>query len=209
MKILVASSNSKTSLEIIKQNGWGRMFVKYVTRPFDGECWGFDNGAYAAHINKTEWDGDNFLRKVDRQMKFGKPIMAVCPDKFGGGLDSLEFSLKWRDKLPNEWDWYLAVQDNIHPRDVIREKVFTDDKFKGIFLGGSTKYKFMALAWAKIAHANDKKFHYARCSTRSRIQVARFIQSDSIDSAFPFWVKERREKFIKYLEEPIQPDFRF
>jgi len=200
MKVFLAASGSKENIEILKSHCWGRLFVRDVVQPFDGECWAFDNGAYAAFTNKTVWDGDAFMRRVERQSKYGKPEFAVCPDIVCGGKRSLGFSVLWIEQLKNGWNWYLAVQDGISPEDVVDIL----DKFHGVFLGGSNKYKSQVNVWAEFARKNGKKFHYARCSTRNRIHQARTAMSDSIDSAFPFWIKNRRHQFARFLEEDFK-----
>jgi len=192
-------SRSASSVEILKRNGWGRLFCAEVSKPYDGEHWAVDNGAYKSWQDGTEWNGKDFMDRIEKQMKIGNPDFAVVPDIPTKGLDSLKFSLDWREKLTNDWKWYLAIQDGMSV-DVVESVI---GLFDGLFLGGSNRFKGEAEKFCNLAHRYEKKFHYARASTRKRIHHARRVGADSIDSAFPFWIENRRKIVEQALIEPL------
>ena len=199
MIFFACDSRSKSSVEILKRNRWGRLFCANASKPYEGETWAFDNGAYRAWIKKEKWNQYDYLKRLDKQRKYGTPYFAVVPD-IVASPDSLEFSLKWRERLPNDWKWYLAIQDHTD-FEVFNKEVH---KFDGVFLGGSDVFKVTAQYWANLTKFHKKKFHYGRVSTRKRIQHARRIGADSIDSAFPFWIESRRKVVENALTEPIE-----
>lgn len=164
--------------------------------PYTGEPWAFDNGAYGDFLRGKQFDEDAFLRRLEKAYRLGCPYMAVAPDIVAGGLRSLEFSLRWLEKLPSDWCWYLAVQDGMGLDDV--DSVL--DRFSGIFLGGTDHFKATALHWARLAHGRGKKFHFARAGTLRKVEFAKLVGADSLDSSFPLWTKERLRTFIEAVD---------
>lgn len=173
------------------------MFVTVTPRPWEGEWWGFDNGAYRDWLRGAPFDGDRFLRRVERAAKRGVPYLAVAPDLVAGGARSLEFSLAWLDRLPREWPWYLAVRDGMSLADVAAVL----DRFAGIFLGGTDRFKAMAPHWAALAKKHGKPFHYARAGTRRKLLHARASGADSVDSVVPIWIPERLRQYARWWEQ--------
>jgi hypothetical protein len=167
----------------------------------DTEPWGFDNGAFSAWLERRPFPAEEFEKRLMVALRITGsriPQVAVTPDLVGGGTRSLEFSLGWLDRLPPEWPWYLAVQDGMHPEDVIEALPL----FAGIFLGGTTPFKGSAPLWAHLAHEHGKRFHYARAGTPRRIEAARYAGADSLDSSFPLWTKARWTEFEAMVEAP-------
>jgi hypothetical protein len=173
---------------LLEKHGWGRMWASRVNLSLDelvdGEPVGFDNGAYGAWDKKSPMFWRNFpskllLRRIDGMPRI--PNLAVAPDLPMAGNDSLSFSVTWRRKLPDEWPWYLAVQDGVS-KELVEGNI---DHFDGLFLGGSNEFKLGAEEWCNLAHRHGKKFHYGRASTYKRVREARLIGADSIDSITP------------------------
>ena len=192
-------SNGAKIMKFYKKNNWGRMFVMREPTPFEWEDWAFDNGAYIYWKRDVDFQEDDYKKRLEKAVKVKQPYLSVVPDKPTKGLESLKYSLEWRKKLPGDMNWYLAVQDGMTIRDVKPHL----DKFKGIFLGGSSKFKGTAYYWCKLAHQNDMKFHYGRAGTKRTIQHAKRIGADSADSAFPLWTKERQKNTVKLLNKNI------
>ena len=69
--------------------------------PYEGEPWGFDNGAWSCFVNKKPFDSAKFLKRISNMEVEGKPILAVTPDIVAAGKKSLEFSNSWIGKLDN------------------------------------------------------------------------------------------------------------
>lgn len=198
MKILLGDTRSKKNLAFLREHGWGRMFATVKPTPQDFEPWGFDNGAFVAWMCGEEFPEQEFLSRLDLALKVNSdPILAVCPDIVAGGMQSLEFSVKWLERLPSYWPWYLAVQDS----EPGKEKEYQDavlsvaHLFAGIFLGGTDKFKLTAYRWARLAHFCDKKFHYGRAGTLRKIRHAYAVEADSLDSTFPLWTVQRMNIF--------------
>lgn len=179
----------------LQELGWGRMVSEKHPAPYPDEPWGFDNGAFSAWLKQEPFPHDRFLYRLDIALDKPTPYLAVVPDLVARGIESLEFSLGWLDSLPDTWPWYLAVQDGMKIQDV--EPVL--DRFAGIFLGGTTRFKSTAPEWYEVARRNGKRFHYARASTPRRIEHAKRIGADSLDSAFPLWTEERFNEFITVM----------
>ena len=166
--------------------------------PFPGEPWGFDNGAFGFWTRGNRFEEDVFQRRFERGYATGnRPYLAVAPDIVGGGDMSLAFSLKWRDRLPNDWPWYLAVQDGMTGTKVVRAL----KRFAGLFLGGTDRFKMTAPDWVELAHGEGKPFHYARAGTAAKIRHALNCGADSLDSAFPLWTLERFDAFERMLTQ--------
>jgi hypothetical protein len=210
--ILLGDTRSKTALKFMREHGWGRMFATARPTPQRYEPWGFDNGAFDAWKKHKPFPEGKFLRRLDVALKVpkfwpffeGNPLLAVCPDIVAGGLRSLDFSLRWLEKLPVYWPWYLAVQDGMSEKDV--SKVL--HLFHGIFLGGTDKFKLTAYRWSLLAHSFDKRFHYGRAGTLRKIRHAWKVEADSVDSNFPLWTVKRLSIFRdewKALQREEQP----
>lgn len=194
--MIVGDTRSRKHVEILRELGWGRMVIDKATRPYEGEPWGFDNGAFRDHLRGEPFNESAFLRRLDRAYALGAPYLAVAADIVCGGVKSLEFSLQWLDRLPGDWPWYLAVQDGVKLADV--EPVL--HRFAGIFLGGSDAFKNMAYYWREFARRHGKRFHYARAGTGRKIARAARVGADSCDSAFPLWAAQRFRGFVRLSE---------
>lgn len=210
--VLVGDTRSSKLLTRIKTNGWGRMFCAGNATPFEGERWGFDNGAYVAWTKGQRFDDAGFLRRVERAYRVGTPLLAVLPDAVGGGLGSIKMSLRWLNsgKLPSDWPWYVALQDGCMGQEVVAEltgetrPLFVKDfqewrgrtqGIAGLFLGGTDRFKFTAPYWRRLADHIGMKFHYGRAGTPSKLRHALGSKCDSLDSAFPLWSMERFDAF--------------
>jgi hypothetical protein len=193
MKILLGDTRSKKNVSFLQDHGWGRMFATDRSIPlYPYEPWGFDNGAFVAWTNGEQFPEETFLKRLDKALLVpSDPIVAVCPDIVAGGMESLEFSVRWLERLPSYWPWYLAVQDGM-THNAVTEVAHL---FSGIFLGGTDKFKRTAYGWSRLAHCCDKKFHYGRAGTLRKLAHAHAVESDSVDSTFPLWSNSRMLTF--------------
>lgn len=194
MIFITGDTRSKKIIHFLKKYGMGRMVIGKSITPYYEEPWGFDNGAFRDWVNGKEFDQDAFLHRLERARKIGTPYLAVAPDIVAGGDRSLEFSLEWMERLPQDWPWYLAVQDGMK----LEQVSAIIQPFAGIFLGGTDKFKATAWYWCKLAYMHGKKFHYARAGTPRKLIDARKVGADSCDSAFPLWSMER---FMVLMDE--------
>lgn len=187
MLLLTGDTRSKKCVEWLQSRGFGRIWIDHKPTPYPQEPWGFDNGAFRDWKKGLIFDGDSYLRRLDKAYVVGIPYLAVVPDMVAEGLRSLDFSLSWLDRLPKEWPWYLALQDGMGLEDV--DSVI--DRFAGLFLGGTDRFKYTAWYWRKLSHRHGKPFHYARASTPRKIRHAMASGADSCDSAYPLWMADR------------------
>lgn len=200
MKVISGEqSNGAKIMEDYKSRKWGRMFVTRTPTPYPGEPWGFDNGAFGAWLRQRPFPAYDFEhRLIGLEQAPEPPYLAVLPDIVGQGLWSLEFSLGYLDKVPPA-PWYLVAQDGMVVNDV-RPVLIEHPEIVGIFLGGTTRFKETAAAWARLARRTGVQFHYGRAGVLRRIYHARRICANSLDSAFPLWTKERFSIFVSALE---------
>ena len=194
MLIIVGDTRSRAMIEVIKRQGFGRMWIASLPTPFNGEPWGFDNGAYAWWTQGKEFDETAFSIRLQAAISVGKPYLAIVPDIVAGGSKSLFYSLGWMSRLPKKWPWYLAVQDGMKEATVAKYLYI----FDGLFLGGTDKFKATAQKWCDIAHEQHKPFHYGRAGTLRKLQHAFNVGADSCDSAFPLWTMERMVRFCAF-----------
>lgn len=195
MKVYVGDGVMKY-IPWMAENGFGALFVSQYRNVNNYPYYSLDNGAYSAFANSREWDPARFLRLLGRSMKeIIPPDFVVCPDKVAKGLESLEFSLSWLDKLPEGPRYFLAVQDGMERPDVEPSL----KRFDGLFVGGSMDWKMeTAEGWVNLAHAHNKPCHIGRIGPWYRILWANRINADSIDSTT--WVREDRRYHIEYAK---------
>ncbi|MGA2159890.1 MAG: hypothetical protein ABSG90_11820 [Dehalococcoidia bacterium] len=197
MQILIGDTSEKRIKRICQETGMGRMVAQNWPDLYEGEPWGFDNGAWGFKDLPGGFDEKTFVNRLQKAVgKYKRPYLAVCPDIVAGGMKSLEFSMKWFYQLP-EWPWYLAVQDGMEVVAVME----VIDQFAGIFLGGTDEYKRYAGYWCQLAHHCGKKFHYGRAGTLNKLAHAIMVKADSLDSAFPLWTKNRLFSFIQAISQ--------
>jgi len=76
------------------------------------------------------------------------------------------------------------------------------ERFSGVFLGGTDRFKSGAAKWCQFAHRHNKKFHYGRCGVPRKIRHAVDIGADSCDSAFFLWDTSRINEVVMVLTVP-------
>lgn len=139
------------------------------------------------------WNEEAFERALERYG--GGADWVVLPDIVGGGMASLELSLRWSNRCQSMCDLVLiAVQDGMQPADMERH-VSTR---VGIFLGGSTPWKLAeAEKWGRwcaerpcrhpLATPDQPRtgcwFHFARVNTGRRFRLAHAAGADSVDGS--------------------------
>lgn len=216
MQVFVGDTRGQ-GVGFLQEQGWGRMFAsdRSIPQLYPYEPWAFDNGAfktwaganYQRDLTIDDWvilfDVEKFKKRLAAALKVNSdPCVAVVPD-IPGSKHSLEYSLSWLPELPSYWRWYLAVQDGMTHKEVLK----VASLFNGIFLGGTDRFKLTAYGWCRLAHFCDKKFHYGRAGTLRKIRHAWKVEADSLDSNFPLWTKQRMVELrdeLKALKEEEQ-----
>ena len=173
-----------------------------VSRPFRVptlRCpWVLDNGAFIDWKRDKPFDGDAFRKAVSRTMALPeeeRPRWCVCPDRVASPK-SLHFSTEWRRILPDDLDWYLAIQDGMKREEV--QFVINRFSFQGFFIGGSSGWKNAhAWEWVEWAHELGLRAHIGRVNGWRRLQWAVNIEADSIDGTG--WTRDPR--WVEYLRD--------
>lgn len=169
----------KRNVEQLRRWGWGMVITPYNRRP-PILRYMLDNGAWTDFTKNRPFSGERFWNEMQRLRAFDvRPDFAVCPDLVAQGLRSLDFSMGWRKDLPEDLNWYLAVQDGMetsHVRPVL-------ENFAGIFVGGTSEWKMRSVPdWARLSRESGKKLHVGRVNTLPRaFIVAEVCGADSFD----------------------------
>lgn len=197
MKVYSGNEGKLESIKRMNDEGWGVLLTSYRdTSIFRYYC--VDNGAFSAWKNEREWDAEHFVKTAEKFANSRKkPDFIVVPDKVACGLDSLDHSLDWLDKMPEgDYRRYLAVQDGMdefHVENVI-------DDFGGLFVGGTIDWKYStAKHWIKLAHNHNLPCHIGRVGTVDRIIWAARIGADSIDSSS--WAMNGTYDYLKAAQK--------
>jgi hypothetical protein len=140
-----------------------------------------DNGAYSDFRRGGDFPFDEyrFLSSISTCIKNGINLdFIVLPDRVAQGKKSLDFSIRWLERL--SWGRFaLALQDGVEESDIPihREEITT------LFVGGTRRWKWKnAKRWIDFAHANGKKCHIGQVGRLSHILEAERLGADSIDS---------------------------
>lgn len=134
-----------------------------------------DNGAWGCHQQGKPFDGGAFLWALER-IGAGADWV-VAPDIVGGGLDSLDLTSTWLNRIDHALV-LIAVQDGMTPMDV--RPLLTPGR--GLFLGGTTEWKLKTIAqWGNFARQVGCYFHVGRVNTARRIRIAQCAGAHSVD----------------------------
>lgn len=176
----------------------------------------YDNGAFVDFMHKRPFGIGQFMadmralraggkghRRTGRMIPLAKPQFIVLPDIVAQGPESLAESESWVAACEGIAPLYLAVQNGMREADV--EKALRPS-IRGLFVGGDLTWKFeTAPHWTAMAHAKGLAVHVGRVGTVARVEWARRIGVDSIDSSFPLWTRDRMTEFVAALGVEHQP----
>jgi hypothetical protein len=140
-----------------------------------------DNGAWTAYQRGEPFDEAAFLAVVDKLGERADWI--VLPDIVQGGLASLEFSLRWMERLRGMPSRLLiAVQNGMQLDDVAPYL----SPVVGIFIGGSTDWKeSTSQAWGLLARRRNCHLHVGRVNSARRIHICAAAGANSFDGSGP------------------------
>jgi hypothetical protein len=171
-------TGTKQNLDAMRKAGW-RLLVSAagVVRTEGFERYALDNGAWSAYTQGKEFDELAFGRALD--LVGEQADWVVIPDRVAAGKHSLDFSLKWLERLRHcPVKLLLAVQDGMEIDDV-RELV---NPAVGIFLGGTTEWKLKTMeAWGVLARRKNAYFHVGRVNSALRIGKCANAGAQSFD----------------------------
>jgi len=173
-------TGTRRNLAALRSAGWGLLVSRTGVWRTEGFArYVLDNGAWSDFQAGRSFDAEAFERLLD-QLGSGADWV-VLPDIVGGGLRSLELSLRWSNRVLSVCDQVLiAVQDGMETTDlahVVGRKV-------GIFLGGSTAWKLANMAlWGAFCRTQAVHYHVARVNTERRMWMAVAAGADSVDGS--------------------------
>ena len=133
----------------------------------------FDNGAFSAYQNKTEFDERAWINMIEKMAKEKiNPEWVLIPDKVGDKVGTLAMFLKYRMYVSKHgWPVAFAVQDGMVPQDV----PCTVDV---IFVGGTLAWKWKTLSmWCKAF----KRVHVGRVNRPNRLIQCYKEKVESVD----------------------------
>ena len=208
MIIYTCSNSTGWKLDKIKELGMGIMITTHADESYLKSFLStkhlplkvpvaLDNGAFGNFSNGYPFDEHAFLsalsyciyRKLDLDF-------VVCPDVVAGGNKSLDFSLRWADRLVGYNKLALEVQDGM-------TDVPNDPRFSHIFIGGTPEWKWKtAKFWVDKAHDMGKKCHIGQCGTLNRLNYAKEIGADSVDSTN--FVRNDSFEIVEEHQDPRQ-----
>lgn len=170
-------TGTKRNLDAMRANGW-RLLVsaKGVLRT-EGFRYCLDNGAWSAFTSGQPFDEYAFQKAFE---KLGEAAdFVVVPDIVCGGRQSLDFSLRWLERLQNSPSKLLiAVQNGIKPDDV-REYL---SPAVGLFVGGDTPWKLATVhSWSILARRRACHLHVGRVNSAKRIDLCSRAGAHSVD----------------------------
>lgn len=174
-----SNTGTKRNLAALRREGWRIMISAKGGLQPKGFKYAIDNGAWNAFTSGTEFDEAAFI-KAYALLADGADFV-VLPDIVAGGMASLEFSVRWRERLgATPCPMMLAVQDGMTVADV--QHLIGPDL--GIFVGGTTEWKVATMAqWAGLARARGAKTHAGRVNTARRIKICHAAGVDSFDGS--------------------------
>ena len=178
MMAYASRTGTQRNLAVLRAAGWGLMVSATGALRTEGFLrWCLDNGAWTAFQKDQPFDGAKFLLAYER-IAPGADFF-VLPDVVAGGLNSLDFSLAWRERLGAPLCLpLLAVQDGMAPVDIA---TLVGPEL-GVFVGGTTRFKEDTLpSWGKLARECGAHLHVGRVNSARRVALCAAAGANSID----------------------------
>ncbi|EIM98675.1 hypothetical protein WQE_22728 [Paraburkholderia hospita] len=192
-------TGTRRNLEALADADWRLLVSAKGEHRTEGMRYAIDNGAWTAYQRGEPFDEPAFLDVVEKLGERADWI--VLPDIVQGGLASLEFSLRWKERLSGIPSQVLiAVQNGMQLEDVAPYL----SPVVGIFIGGSTEWKEeTAAAWGLLARRRNCHLHVGRVNSARRIRICAAAGANSFDGSGP----SRFSKALPRLDRATrQPD---
>lgn len=188
------ATSTKATLAGLSAAGWGMLITPDSYRPSrvqyardHGMPLALDNGAWTAFTKGVDWEEayrDKWMGLVELLGEECRWV--VAPDIVGGGLQSLRESRDWLPWILKRTRMaLLAVQDGMEPDDIAPIIAECDARL-GIFLGGTTRWKWETAAqWGELAARWRVPYHIARVNTKRALRIAGTVGATSVDGTGP------------------------
>lgn len=185
---------TKRNLATLRKAGWRLLLSPYahdamprvLERAAADFRYAIDNGAFSTFVQGAPFDENAFLSIFPRFAKSPRCDWVVVPDIPEGGATSLQFSAEWLKRIRGREFSYrgallLAVQDGMEKKQV--ERILRTDSRLGIFVGGSSDFKFNFLPVARsiASELGGRYLHVGRVNTAHRIRYCARYGADSFD----------------------------
>lgn len=171
-------TGTRRNLAALKGADW-RLLVsaKGELRTEGFDRYALDNGAWTAYQQGQPFDEHAFAVAVERLGE--RADWLVLPDIVMGGMASLDYSLKWLERLRGmPCRMLLAVQNGMQVEDLASLL----SPAVGIFIGGSTEWKEQtAHVWGSLARRRHCYLHVGRVNSARRIRICAAAGADSFD----------------------------
>ena len=172
-------TGTKRNLAALQGADWRLLVSAKGALRTEGMRYALDNGAWSAFVQQEPFDEDAFLVAVDRLGEGADWI--VLPDIVAGGFVSLDYSLRWKERLRGMPTKLLfAVQNGMQIDDVASLL----SPAVGIFIGGTTEWKeATAQAWGSLARRRNCHLHVGRVNSARRIRICAAAGANSFDGS--------------------------
>lgn len=172
-------TGTRRNLDALRERGWRLLVSATGVLRTEGFPYAIDNGAWTAHQKGLPINLALFMYALYR---LGRDADWVAlPDIVGGGLRSLELSLRWlRIVLCLTERALIPVQDGVEVSDV--EPLL--GRNVGVFVGGSPKTNWKEQttpAWAAACRRQGAWCHVGRVNTMRRINICATAGATSFD----------------------------
>lgn len=201
MRVYTGQTRSKRAIALCERLGLGECVSRGELPPRrTASGWFLDCGAFVdwragRAFDFVRWERD--LRYVAYRIEAGvlpAPDFIVMPDIVGGGAASLTRSVEELVSVPPELPVrYVVVQEGM----ALAQVAEVLPQFGGVFVGGASMTWKLGTApdWIALAHAHGVRCHIGRIGTVERLELARRLGADSVDSCQPLWNLDRLEAF--------------
>lgn len=170
-------TGTRRNLEALRQANWRLLVSATGALRTEGMRYALDNGAWTAFQQGRQLDEKAFGRAVDRLGENADWI--VLPDIVAGGLESLELSLRWLERLKGIPTKLLPAVQNGMELDDVREYL---SPAVGIFVGGDTEWKLATVnSWGQLARRRHCHLHVGRVNSAKRIAICAAAGVNSLD----------------------------
>lgn len=172
-------TGTKRNLAALREAGWRIMVSAKGVLRSEGFPYSLDNGAWWAFVQGVSFDEVAFLLAYEK-LAAGADFV-VLPDIVAGGLQSLDFSMAWRERLGKPvCPQLLAVQDGMGAANIAA----LVGPHLGIFVGGSTEWKERTMPlWGTVARMRGAYMHVGRANSARRIALCAAAGADSFDGS--------------------------
>lgn len=172
-------TGTKRNLAALQGADWRLLVSAKGALRTEGMRYALDNGAWSAFVQQEPFDEDAFLVAVDRLGEGADWI--VLPDIVAGGFVSLDYSLRWKERLRGMPTKLLfAVQNGMQIDDVASLL----SPAVGIFMGGTTEWKeATAQARGSLARRRNCHLHVGRVNSARRIRICAAAGANSFDGS--------------------------